>query len=116
MSKKKEIDWLETLRRSRQAQGVSQARVAEMAGISPSYYAKMERGEIMMSPGALEAVCKLSRIDLTEWSQRLRIVNLQMQRLFEQAFFSDPFATKLVLEALTVDRARNRPVFLRMTQ
>jgi transcriptional regulator with XRE-family HTH domain len=46
------------LRRARKAGGVTQEAAALALGTDPSYYAKIERGEVNVTIGMLVAICR----------------------------------------------------------
>ena len=55
----------EAVRRGRQAQGWTQAQLAEEAGFSPNYIARLERGELGPSLFVAARLCEVLRIDVT---------------------------------------------------
>ncbi|HEY8089663.1 MAG TPA: helix-turn-helix transcriptional regulator [Polyangiaceae bacterium] len=55
----------EAVRRGRQAQGWTQAELAEHAGFSPNYIARLERSELGPSLFVAARLCEVLRIDVT---------------------------------------------------
>lgn len=55
---------LQNLLTARQAQGLSQARVAEMLGKSQAVYSKIERGKVQLSAQDALTLCQVFKIDL----------------------------------------------------
>jgi transcriptional regulator with XRE-family HTH domain len=56
----------EAVRRSRQSHGWTQAQLAEAAGFSPNYIARLERGELGPSLFVASQLCDTLRIDVNE--------------------------------------------------
>ena len=54
----------ESIRRSRQEHGWTQAHLAEQAGLSPNYIARLERGELGPSLFVANRICGALTIDL----------------------------------------------------
>jgi len=54
----------EAVRRARQGHGWTQAQLAEAAGFSPNYIARLERGELGPSLFVASALCDTLRIDV----------------------------------------------------
>ena len=54
----------EAIRRSRQEHGWTQAFLAEQAGLSPNYIARLERGELGPSLFVANRICMALEIDL----------------------------------------------------
>jgi transcriptional regulator with XRE-family HTH domain len=54
----------EAIRRSRQEHGWTQAFLAEQAGLSPNYIARLERGELGPSLFVANRICSALTIDL----------------------------------------------------
>ena len=54
----------ESIRRSRQEHGWTQAHLAEQAGLSPNYIARLERGELGPSLFVANRICGALAIDL----------------------------------------------------
>src|SRR5258708_20029936 len=54
----------EAVRRARQAHGWTQAQLAEAAGFSPNYIARLERGELGPSLFVASQLCDTLRIDV----------------------------------------------------
>jgi transcriptional regulator with XRE-family HTH domain len=54
----------EAIRRSRQEHGWTQAFLAEQAGLSPNYIARLERGELGPSLFVAKRICGALTIDL----------------------------------------------------
>jgi transcriptional regulator with XRE-family HTH domain len=54
----------EAVRRARQAHGWTQAHLAEMAGFSPNYIARLERGELGPSLFVANQLCDALGIDV----------------------------------------------------
>jgi ribosome-binding protein aMBF1 (putative translation factor) len=54
----------EAIRRSRQEHGWTQAFLAEQAGLSPNYIARLERGELGPSLFVAKRICMALTIDL----------------------------------------------------
>lgn len=54
----------EAIRRARQAHGWTQASLAERAGLSPNYIARLERGELGPSLFVANRICGALAIDL----------------------------------------------------
>jgi transcriptional regulator with XRE-family HTH domain len=59
----------ETVRRSRQAHGWTQAQLAEHAGFSPNYIARLERGELGPSLFVATQLCEALGIDVDALTQ-----------------------------------------------
>ncbi len=55
----------EAVRRARQALGWTQAQLAEAAGFSPNYIARLERGELGPSLFVASQLCDALRIDVS---------------------------------------------------
>lgn len=55
----------EAIRRGRQAFGWTQAQLANEAGLSPNYIARLERGELGPSLFVASRICQALQIDLT---------------------------------------------------
>jgi|HubBroStandDraft_1064217.scaffolds.fasta_scaffold565252_2 transcriptional regulator with XRE-family HTH domain len=56
----------EGVRRARQANGWTQVELAEAAGLSPNYVARLERGELGPSFYVANLLCETLEIDLNE--------------------------------------------------
>jgi ribosome-binding protein aMBF1 (putative translation factor) len=54
----------ESIRRARQEHGWTQAYLAEQAGLSPNYIARLERGELGPSLFVANKICEALTIDL----------------------------------------------------
>jgi transcriptional regulator with XRE-family HTH domain len=54
----------EAIRRARQLRGWTQARLAEVAGLSPNYVARLERGELGPSLFVANQLCEALAIDV----------------------------------------------------
>lgn len=59
----------EAVRRARQSHGWTQARLAEMAGFSPNYIARLERGELGPSLFVANQLCDALGIDVDTLTQ-----------------------------------------------
>ncbi len=56
----------EAIRRARQEHGWTQAFLAEQAGLSPNYIARLERGELGPSLFVASRICEALQIDLDQ--------------------------------------------------
>jgi ribosome-binding protein aMBF1 (putative translation factor) len=56
----------EAVRRARQTRGWTQAELAERAGFSPNYVARLERGELGASFFVAHRLCKTLQIDISD--------------------------------------------------
>jgi transcriptional regulator with XRE-family HTH domain len=59
----------EGVRRARQSRGWTQAHLAEQAGFSPNYIARLERGELGPSLFVAAQLCETLGIDLASLTQ-----------------------------------------------
>ena len=67
MSDDKLVDQIsENLSRIRKEQRYTQREVAELAGLNPNYYAKVERGDGMPSLKTIHKLAKALRVTATE--------------------------------------------------
>lgn len=62
MKNKEAIKIGKELRKAREATGLTQAKVAEKAGITTNYYAMVERGEKNITYGKMQRILKVLNV------------------------------------------------------
>lgn len=91
----------QTLRKAREAQGISLRRFAMLHNLSPSYYSKLERGEALPSAGTLEALALALGLDPQPLLHALGLIAPGDQALFEAAMRLDSKRTRAALRRIT---------------
>jgi len=59
-------NWGDKIRKAREKVRLTQAEVAEKAGINVSYYAQIERGEVNVSVDKIQSIAKVLKIKSLE--------------------------------------------------